>query len=134
MCRPFYFILIVVMVSSDKNIESIVQLIESLKSWAGVKAEYLKIDAADKGVRILAALIFLVVFLFFVFSISILISIALALAISNFVGMAWSFVIMAFAYLLVFLLLIILKKQWIMNPIVKFFSLILDSEEDYTNA
>lgn len=123
------------MVSSDKNIESIVQLIESLKSWAGVKAEYLKIDAADKGVRILAALVFLVVFLFFVFSISILMSIALALAISNFVGTAWAFVIMAFAYAFVFLLLIILRKQWVMNPLVKFFSLILDTgDDDYTNA
>lgn len=120
------------MISSDKNVETFVQLIDSLKSWAGLKAEYLKIDAADKGVRILAALIFLVVFLFFVFSISILFSIAIALAISTFTGTAFAFVIMALVYVFAFLLLIIFRRRWVMNPLVKFFSLLLDSGADDT--
>jgi len=118
------------MISSDKNVETIAQLIDSLKNWAGVKAEYLKIDAADKGVRILAALIFIMLFLFFMFSISILLSIAIAMAISQFTGMAWAFVIMAVFYLILFLMLVIFRKQWVVNPLVKFFSLMLDSGEE----
>ena len=116
------------MISSDKNVDALLKLFESLKSWASVKAEILKIDAADKGVRILAALIFIVLFLFFVFSISILLSIAIALAISEFTGMAWAFVIMATVNLIVFLLLIILRKMWVVNPLVKFFSAILSTD------
>lgn len=122
------------MISSDKNVETFIQLIDALKSWAGVKAEYLKIDAADKGVRILAALIFIVVFLFFVFSISILLSIAIAIAISQFTGTAWAFVIMACAYLISFLLLIIFRKKFVTNPLVKFFSMMIESEADDTTS
>ncbi len=117
------------MISSDKNVEIVTQLFESIKDWVGTKAEYMKLDAADKGVRILSALIFLVVFLFFVFSISILMSIAIAMAISSFVGMAWAFVIMAVCYVIMFLLLIVFRKKWVVNPLVKFFSLILEAGE-----
>lgn len=117
------------MISSDKNVETVSQLFDAVKDWVGIKAEYLKLDAADKGVRILSALIFLVVFLFFVFSISILMSIAIAVAISSFVGMAWAFVIMAVLYVIMFLLLIVFRKKWVVNPLVRFFSLILESGE-----
>lgn len=118
------------MISSDKNVEAIAKLFDSVKDWASTKAEYMKLDAADKGVRILSALIFLVVFLFFVFSISILMSIAVAMAISSLVGMAWAFVIMAVFYVIMFLLLVVFRKKWVVNPLVKFFSLMVDDGID----
>mgnify|MGYP004448746351 CR=1 FL=1 len=110
------------MVSSDKNIDTAVQLIETLMKWVGVKSEILKMEAADKGVRLIAALVFLVLFLFFFFAISVFLSVAAAMAISPFTGEAWAFVILAVAYMLVFLLLIIMRKRWVINPLVRFFS------------
>lgn len=118
------------MISSDKNVETIARLVDSLKDWAGTKAEYLKIDAADKGVRILSALIFVMLFLFFFFSITILVAIAIAIGISSYTGMAWAFLIMATVYVILFLLLIIFRKQWVVNPLVKFFSLIIDNGDE----
>ena len=49
------------MLSSDKNIETIAQLIEAVKSYLGHQAEYLKLDMVDKVVRVLtgAALLLL---------------------------------------------------------------------------
>lgn len=117
------------MISSDKNVEAIAKLVDSLKDWVGTKAEYLKIDAADKGVRILSALIFIMLFLFFMFSISILVAIALAMGLSSYIGMAWSFLILAVFYLIVFLLLVIFRKRWVVNPLVKFFSLMIEAGE-----
>lgn len=115
------------MMSSDKNVDLFVQLLESLKKWVGVKAELLKIDAADKGVRIIAGLIFVMLFMFFLFSMSILLSLALAAVISSYTGLAWSFVIMAVVYLVFFLAMIAFRKTLVVNPLVKFFSLLLES-------
>ena len=36
------------MLSSDKNVESIAQLIEILKHYLGLQTEYLKLDVIDK--------------------------------------------------------------------------------------
>ncbi|MCF0244322.1 MAG: phage holin family protein [Bacteroidaceae bacterium] len=113
------------MISSDKNIEFLVQLFDAIRKWMGVKAELMKVDAADKGVRILAALIFIVIFMFILSTISILLSVAIALTIGQYTGMAWAFVIMAFVHIVFFLLLIIFRSKWVVNPLVRLFSKIL---------
>ena len=41
------------MLSSDKNVESIAQLIEVLKHYLGLQTEYVKLDVIDKVVRLL---------------------------------------------------------------------------------
>ena len=41
------------MLSSDKNVETIAQLIEVLKHYLGLQTEYLKLDVIDKVVRLL---------------------------------------------------------------------------------
>ena len=38
------------MFSSDKNVETIGQLVEVLKHYIGLKSEYMKLDATDKVV------------------------------------------------------------------------------------
>ena len=40
------------MFSSDKNVESIAQLVESVKSYVGLQGEYLKLDVIQKVVRL----------------------------------------------------------------------------------
>ena len=45
------------MFSSDKNIETIAQLVEQLKQYGGLRLEMLKLDATEKTVKIISALI-----------------------------------------------------------------------------
>ena len=40
------------MLSSDKNVETIAQLIEVLKHYLGLQTEYVKLDVVDKVVRL----------------------------------------------------------------------------------
>ena len=51
------------MFSSDKNVESIAQLVESVKSYVGLQGEYLKLDVIQKVVRLVTALTLAIVLL-----------------------------------------------------------------------
>ena len=37
------------MLSSDQNVETIAQLIEAVKHWLGLQAEFVKLDVVDRG-------------------------------------------------------------------------------------
>ena len=50
------------MLSSDKNVESIAQLVESVKNYVGLQGEYLKLDVIQKVVRLATALTLTIVF------------------------------------------------------------------------
>ena len=43
------------MFSNDKNVETIGQLVETIKHYIGLQKEYLKLDVVDKVVRLLTA-------------------------------------------------------------------------------
>ena len=51
------------MLSSDKNVETIAQLIEALKNYMGLQKEYLKLNVIEKVVRLLTALTVAIVFI-----------------------------------------------------------------------
>ena len=51
------------MLSSDKNVESIAQLVESVKNYVGLQGEYLKLDVIQKIVRLVTALTLTIVLL-----------------------------------------------------------------------
>ena len=57
------------MLSSDKNVETIAQLIEVLKHYFGLQKEYLKLDVIDKVVRLLTATALAIVFFLLVIAI-----------------------------------------------------------------
>ena len=44
------------MFSSDKNVETIGQLVEVLKHYIGLQSEYMKLDVVDKVVRLITAI------------------------------------------------------------------------------
>ena len=50
------------MLSSDKNVETIAQLVEVLKHYLGLQKEYVKLDIIDKVVRLLTAMALAVIF------------------------------------------------------------------------
>ena len=49
------------MFSTDKNIETIAQLIEVVRHYIGLQTKYMKLDVIDKIVRLLTALIMVAV-------------------------------------------------------------------------
>ena len=57
------------MLSSDKNVETIAQLIEIVKHYLGLQKEYLKLDIIDKLVRLLTAIALFIVFFLIVIAV-----------------------------------------------------------------
>lgn len=113
------------MFSNDQNIETIGQLVEALKQYIGLQREYIKLDVIEKVVRLITAITLTAVLALFLLLIFIYLSFAAAYALAPLVGTAWAFVIVAAFYLVIFLLLMAFRKQWIERPVVKFLASLL---------
>ena len=113
------------MFSSDKNVETIGQLVEVLKHYIGLQTEYVKLDVVDKVVRLLTAITMTVVLVGLLVIALIYLSFSLAFALSAWVGTAFGFAIVAGLYIVVLLLFVIFRHQWIERPLVKFLAGIL---------
>jgi hypothetical protein len=116
------------MLSSDKNVESIAQLIEVLKHYLGLQAEYVKLDAIDKVVRLLTAATLAVLFFFIIVAVVMYFSFALAFWLSAYMGLTKAFLIVAVMHLLIFILFIMFRKSWIEKPLVRFLASVLLSK------
>jgi hypothetical protein len=108
------------MLSSDKNVETFAQLIETLKHYLGLQAEYVKLDVIDKVVRLITAAALTIVFCFLLVIIVLFASFAFAFWLSSYVGMGWSFLIVTIFHLIVFFVIISKRKVWIEKPLVRF--------------
>lgn len=113
------------MFSNDKNVETIGQLVEVLKHYVGLQTEYLKLDVVDKVVRLLTALTMTVVLLGLLVIALIYLSFALAFGFGEYVGNVGGFCIVAGIYLVVLLMFVAFRHQWIERPLVKFLASIL---------
>jgi len=113
------------MLSSDKNVETLTQLIEMLKHNLELRTEYVKLDATTKVVRLLSAAI-LVVLLFLIFlAVMVFISAAVAVWLSRFCGGTTALFIVAGFYAVMLILVYVCRKSWIERPLVKFLANIL---------
>lgn len=108
------------MLSSDKNVAVVARLIEVLKHYLGLQAEYLKLDTIDKVVRLLTAAALAFMFLLFIIAVALMFSLAIAFWIGHYIGMAPAFLIIGLIHLAVLLLFIIFRKPWIERPLVRF--------------
>lgn len=117
------------MLSSDKNIETIAQLVEEIKRYVSIKSELIKLDSIDKIVRIVTALVLAFVILLIIGMIIIYLSFAVAYTLGDLMAsLPLGFLSVSAAYL-VFLLIIIAKRHsWIERPLVKFLASILLEE------
>lgn len=113
------------MLSNDKNIETIGQLVEVIKHYIGLQTEYVKLDVVDKVVRLLTAITMTVVLLGLLLIAIIYLSFATAYALASLVGMAVAFCIVAAFYLFILILFIIFRHRWIEKPLVKFLASLL---------
>lgn len=108
------------MFSSDRNIETIGQLVEVLRHYVGLQTEYVKLDVIDKTVRLITILVIgaatsLVMLLMLIY-----LSFAAAYAMAPSLGYPWAFCIVAAFYLLVLVIFYLFRKPLIERPLVKF--------------
>ena len=108
------------MFSNDKNIETVGQLIEVLRHYIGLQNEYLRLDIVDKVVRLITALLIAGVVLLLIMIILIYLSFAAAYALAPIMGHASAFCLVAGFYILLFLLFLAFRKNWVEKPLVRF--------------
>ena len=113
------------MFSSDKNVETIAQLIEVLKRYLGVQKEFLKLSFIEKFVRLITALTLAVVFIMLGFAVLFFMSFALVYWLAPLVGVALAFFIMALIYLALAFIVFTNRKAWIERPLVRFLADVL---------
>jgi lipopolysaccharide export LptBFGC system permease protein LptF len=116
------------MLSSDKNVENIAQLIEVLKHYLGLQTEYVKLDMIDKVVRLVTAAALAIVFILVIVAVLTYLSFALAFWLATFTGTALAFLIIALLYLLLLILFFFFRKPWIEKPLVRFLASLLLSK------
>lgn len=114
------------MFSTDKNIESIAQLVEELKKYGNLKLEVLRLDATEKIVRIITALLLFLALSLLFCAILTYLSFAGAYAIGSLLDSnPLGFLCMSGFYLILFLLVYAKRKAWIERPLVRFLASIL---------
>lgn len=113
------------MLSSDKNVESIAQLVETVKSYVGLQGEYLKLDVIEKIVRLATALTLAFVFLLLTIAFLFYLSFACVYWLVPFTGTALAFFIMALFFLAILALVYFNRRAWIERPLVRFLASVL---------
>lgn len=114
------------MFSSDKNIDTIVDLINALKHQGTLRLEMIKLETTDKAVRILTTLLTLAFIIAFIWGIIFFLSVAMALFIGDVSNsMIIGFSSIAVIYVFLFLLIFLKRKAWIERPLVRLFASIL---------
>ena len=113
------------MFSTDKNIETIGQLIKLIKHNIGLQNEYLRLDIMDKTVRIITALLLFAVLTLIVIAILFFLSLSAALAMGQAIGYPAAFGIVAAFYIIIFILFVAFRKSWIGRPLIRFITSLL---------
>ena len=113
------------MLSSDKNVESIAQLVESVKSYVGLQGEYLKLDIIEKVVRLATALTLTIVLLLLGIAFMFYLSFACVYWLAPLTGTALAFFLVALFFLTLLLIVFFNRKPWIERPLVRFLADVL---------
>ena len=113
------------MLSSDKNVESIAQLVESVKNYVGLQGEYLKLDAIQKIVRLVTALTMTIVLLLLGIAFLFYLSFACVYWLEPLTGTALAFFLIALFFLALLILVFLNRRTWIERPLVRFLADVL---------
>lgn len=115
------------MLSSDKNIETLAQLIEVLKHYLGLQKEYVKLDAIDKVVRLLTVAALAILFVMLIVPIMLFVMLGIASWLSSSIGATTAYFVVAVIHVLILILFIVFRKSWIEKPLVRFLASLLMS-------
>lgn len=123
------------MLSSEKNIERIVHILQESKQYAELQLEYAKLDATGKIAAALSATILFVVLFVIGAIFVVLLSCTAAFLLNQYVthNSAVSFAIISAMYLVVAILVYLRRKQWIINPVSRMLGRLLFSSDKETS-
>ena len=113
------------MLSSDKNVETISQLIEMVKHNLELRKEYAKLDMVDKVVRLLSAATLAFILIIIAAAILLFFSASIAAWLSAYIGLPMALLAVSGCYLLLLLIVYVSRKSWIERPLVKYLSRLL---------
>lgn len=115
------------MLSSDKNVETIAELIELLKHYLGLQKEYIKLDVIDKVVRLLTATALAILLFLIVIAVLLFFWIGTAYWMADSIGITSAFYLISGLHLLLLVLFVVFRKSWIEKPLVRFLASLLMS-------
>lgn len=113
------------MLSNDKNVETLSQLIEMLKHNFELRTEFLRLDATAKVARLLSVATLVLILFIIVLAAVFFASAALALWLSQWWGLTSSLLAVSGLYLLLLLVVYKCRNAWIERPLVRFLSQLL---------
>jgi len=116
-----------VMLSSDKNVETIAQLIEVLKNYLSLQTEFAKLTVIDKVVRLLTALALAITLAIIAVAVLLFFWLSVGFWLATYIGMAASFLIIMATHLLLLIIFYVFRKSWIERPLVRFLADLLMS-------
>ena len=108
------------MLSSDKNVESIVELIGALKEHVELQKEYLELNVIEKVVKLVTALTVAIIFIILGVAVLFYLTYAIVYWIAPLTGLALAYFLVAFFFAARLVLVCIFRKQWIERPLVRF--------------
>jgi hypothetical protein len=108
------------MLSSDKNVETIAQLIEVLKHYLGLQKEYMKLELIDKVVSLLTATALAILFFLITIGVLMFFWFGVTYWLSSYTGMVGAFFIVAGINAFILLLFVVFRRTWIERPLVQF--------------
>lgn len=114
------------MLSNDKNIETVSQLIEMVKHNIELRTEYVRLDIVEKVVRLLSAAALAVLLTILLLVVLLFASLSLAHWLTTCgIGLPVAYLCVAGLYLLLLLIVYAARKSWIERPLVKYLSRLL---------
>ena len=108
------------MLSSDKNVESIVELIDALKEHVELQKEYLELNVIEKVVKLVTALTIAVIFIILGVAVLFYLTYAIVHWIAALTGLALAYFLVALFFAALLVLVCVFRKQWIERPLVRF--------------
>lgn len=113
------------MLSSDKNIERLADLIAELKTYGELQKEYLWVNIVDKLTRIAVGLT--IVFVAVLLSVLALFYLSMAAVYwaADYIGLNTAFAAAGALCIIILIVAVKCRKRWIERPLVKFLSSVL---------
>ena len=120
------------MLSSDRNIETLSQLIEEIVHYAQLNGRSWKLSLVSKLSRLASALILSILLFMLASAVFVFLSFTFASTLALWVGTALGYAIIALFYLLLGVLIYLNRKTWVEAPVVNFIANVMlgDSDED----
>ena len=108
------------MLSSDKSVESIVELIDALKEHVELQKEYLELNVIEKVVKLVTALTVAIIFVILGVAVLFYLTFAIVYWMEPLTGLGLAFFLVAVFFVALLSLVFAFRKQWIERPLVRF--------------